>query len=172
MQAIKFLARVKDGIIKEVWIVIQTLAEDYNQNRDHETGKYTTGKASKKESPTASNSTTQQGKPRKRLARSFTTKKDIPLKDLGYKIPSGSTLSGIKVIASGQKIRELNRLNRMYRVNGNPEDWQKVRCTANVEGSDGTTEVREVHYYYHPNHGGVEYKFPTNPRQRGVPKER
>ena len=172
MQAIKFLARVKDGIIKEVWIIIRTLAEDYNPNRDPETGEYTTG-TTKEESSTASNSTTQRVKPQKRLARSWVAKKDLPLRNKGFKILKGTRVGKVKVIVRGAKIRQAGRLQRTYKPNGDINDWLKVRCSCKVADEDGREEIREVHYYFHPSMGrdeGVEHKFPINPKQTGRPK--
>ncbi|MBQ9486892.1 MAG: hypothetical protein IJU91_03695 [Selenomonadaceae bacterium] len=73
----------------------------------------------------------------------------------------GSTVTGVKVIASGEEIREVERLIRDYPLpNGEKtksKDWYKVRGTAVV--TDGVTEsVEEVHWYQCKDIGKVEYK--------------
>ena len=71
-------------------------------------------------------------------------------------------VTGVKVMAQGEKIREVNRLIRDYPLPGGEltkaEDWYKVRGTAVV--TDGTVEeIREIHWYQCENIGKVEYKL-------------
>lgn len=73
----------------------------------------------------------------------------------------GSYVYGIKIIAQGLEIRDIERLKETYRLsNGgytNPKDWCKMRGSGIV--TDGTNEFRvEVHWYECPNVGKVEFK--------------
>lgn len=76
-------------------------------------------------------------------------------------LKQGSTVTGVKVIAEGTEIREVQRLIRDYPLpngeNTKPDDWLKVRGTALI--TDGTNEeVIELHWYQCKNIGKVEYK--------------
>lgn len=73
----------------------------------------------------------------------------------------GTYVTGVKVIAKGKKIREVNRLIETYRLpNGKKtlaKDWMKMRGTAVV--TDGKIEhIGEVHWYQCKNIGKVEWK--------------
>ena len=76
----------------------------------------------------------------------------------------------IKVIAHGEKIRDINRLINEYLLpNGKKtkiKDWYKVIVRARIVDKYGNTEEREVHWYQADNVGKVEFKFPSNPKQR------
>ena len=69
---------------------------------------------------------------------------------------------GVKVIAQGEKIREVKRLIRDYPLPNDElteaKDWYKVRGTAVI--SNGVTErIEEIHWYQCENIGKVEYKL-------------
>lgn len=70
----------------------------------------------------------------------------------------------MKVIAEGEKIRDVNRLIETYPLpNGTltkAQDWYKCRGTAII--TDGVKEiVKEIHWYQCENIGKVEFKFKT-----------
>ena len=76
-------------------------------------------------------------------------------------IKKGSTVAGVKVIAVGENIREVQRLIDTFLLpNGEKtqaQDWYKCRGTAIV--TDGTKEeVKEIHWYQCKNIGKVEFK--------------
>lgn len=105
------------------------------------------------------------------MARRFYIEKEIPIKDFDdIYIKPETYVEGVKVISYGNKIREVQRLIEEYKLpNGNltkPEDWYKVRGSAVL--TDGTNDLgkREIHWYQAKNVGKVEFKFPSNPRQR------
>lgn len=96
------------------------------------------------------------------MAKTFYVKVPKPLKQDNWYLKQGTMVTGVKVMAQGEKIREVNRLIRDYPLpNGEltkAEDWYKVRGTAVV--TDGTVEeVREIHWYQCENIGKVEYKL-------------
>ena len=79
-------------------------------------------------------------------------------------IKKGSTVTGVKVIAAGDKIRDVQRLIETYPLsNGEKtkaQDWYKCRGTAII--TDGVKEiVKEIHWYQCENIGKVEFKFKT-----------
>lgn len=73
----------------------------------------------------------------------------------------GSTVTGVKVIAEGEEIREVNRLIKEYPLPNNSltkaKDWCKVRATAQITNGKITVRV-EVHYYFCKTIGKVEFK--------------
>ena len=105
------------------------------------------------------------------MARRFYVETEKPLQyvDELY-IKPGTYVEGVKVIAAGNKIHDIKRLINEYKLpNGDltkPEDWFKVRGRATI--TDGTKDygTREIHWYQAKNIGKVEFKFPTNPRQK------
>ncbi len=79
----------------------------------------------------------------------------------GWYLKPGSTVTGIKEIARGDKIREVKRLIERYPLsNGTltkPQDWIKVRGTATI--TNGVKEIcAEIHWYQCENIGKVEFK--------------
>jgi len=52
-------------------------------------------------------------------------------------------ISGIALIAAGRKIRELERLRRVY----GPGRWRKLKGNARVRLPDGSVTMAEVHWY-------------------------
>ena len=96
------------------------------------------------------------------MAKTFYVKSAKNLKQDNWYLKQGSTVTGVKVIAQGEKIREVQRLLRDYPLpNGEltkAEDWHKVRGTAVV--SNGVEEkIEEIHWYQCENVGNVEYKI-------------
>ena len=95
------------------------------------------------------------------MAKTFYVKVAKPLKDGKWFLKAGSQVTGIKVIAQGEKIREVQRLIKSYPLSNGKftkvEDWYKVRGTAVI--TDGTKEIiTEIHWYQCENVGKVEYK--------------
>ena len=96
------------------------------------------------------------------MATKFYVKVAKPLTNQdNWYLKQGSMVTGVKVIAEGTEIREVERLVRDYPMpNGEktkPKDWFKVRGTALI--TDGENEViAELHWYQCKNIGRVEYK--------------
>ena len=96
------------------------------------------------------------------MAKTFYVKAAKQLKQDKYFLKQGSTVTGVKVIAQGEKIREVQRLSRDYPLPDGTltkaQDWYKVRGTAVV--TDGVDEkIEEIHWYQCENIGKVEYKL-------------
>ena len=96
------------------------------------------------------------------MAKKFYVKSDISLKQNEWYIKQGSTVTGVKVIAQGMKIRVVNSLIENYLLpNGEKtkiEDWYKCRGTALV--TNGTVEeIREVHWYQCKEIGKIDFKM-------------
>ena len=97
------------------------------------------------------------------MAKTFYVKSAKPMSNQdNLYLKQGSTVTGVKVIAKGSEIREVERLVRDYPLpNGEKtkvNDWYKVRGTAIV--TDGVNEsVEEIHWYQCKNIGKVEYKI-------------
>ena len=64
-------------------------------------------------------------------------------------------ISDIETIAVGTKIRELQRLRRVY----GPGRWKKLKGTARVRLPDGTLRRAEVHWYEAHGMGRREFKI-------------
>lgn len=101
------------------------------------------------------------------MAKTFYVKvaKSLKNQDEWY-LKQGSTVTGVKVIAEGDEIREVERLIHDYPLaNGektHAKDWFKVRGTALI--TDGTNEkVVELHWYQCKDIGKVEYKQKIKP---------
>ena len=97
------------------------------------------------------------------MAKTFYVKAEKVLKPQGWYIKPGSRVTGVKVIAQGEKIRDINRLRKTYLLpNGEVtkvEDWYKVRGTADVTNGIETYKKSEVHWYQCENIGKVEMKL-------------
>lgn len=96
------------------------------------------------------------------MAKTFYVKVQKPLADGKWFLKQGSTVTGVKVIAQGKKIREVQRLIKDYPLPDGTyteaKNWYKVRGTALV--TDGITEFfGEIHWYQCENIGKVEYKL-------------
>ena len=95
------------------------------------------------------------------MAKTFFVQTEKPLRDGTWFIKKGSTVTGVKVIAAGEKIRDVQRL-----IGENPlpngqktqaQDWFKCRGTAVI--TNGTIEkVTEIHWYQCENIGKIEFK--------------
>ena len=96
----------------------------------------------------------------------YTVSSNIQMRDKGHYIPKNSKVTGVKPIAKGDKVKQAQNLTKRYKVTDGSK-WQKVRCNVDVRFPDGKTVNREVHYYYHPEKGEVDYKFPSNKNQKG-----
>lgn len=102
-------------------------------------------------------------------AKKFYVEDERPIKNTDYYIKPGTYVTGVKVIATGDKIREVDRLINEYKLpNGEltkAKDWYKVRGRADI--TDGNKDFsREIHWYQAENIGKVEFKFPSNKKQR------
>ena len=68
------------------------------------------------------------------MAKTFYVKTEKSLKNDDWFIKKGSKVTGVKVIAQGEKIRDVQELIKKYPLpNGSytkAEDWYKVRGTA------------------------------------------
>jgi hypothetical protein len=65
------------------------------------------------------------------------------------------TLSNIEVIATGKKIKELKRLNKVY----GEGRWRKLKGNATIEVENGTKYLVELHWYEAHGIGKKEYKI-------------
>lgn len=95
------------------------------------------------------------------MAKTFFVQTEKQLKRKGWFIKKGSTVTGVKVIAAGEKIRDVQRLiNENLLPNGEKtqvQDWYKCRGTAII--TDGEKEIiKEVHWYQCENIGKIEFK--------------
>ena len=96
------------------------------------------------------------------MAKTFFVQTEKPLiRKKNWFIKKGSTVTGVKVIAAGEKIREVQRLIETFPLpNGEKtqaQDWYKCRGTAII--TDGTEEqIKEIHWYQCANIGKVEFK--------------
>lgn len=95
------------------------------------------------------------------MAKKFFVQTEKPLKRKNWFIKKGSTVTGVKVIAAGDKIRDVQRLiNENLLPNGEKtqvQDWYKCRGTAII--TNGTEEeVKEIHWYQCENIGKIEFK--------------
>ena len=98
------------------------------------------------------------------MAKKFFVETEKQLKQDQWFIKKGSTVTGVKVIAEGEKIRDVRRLIETYPLsNGQKtqaQDWYKCRGTAII--TDGVKEmVKEIHWYQCRDIGKVEFKFKT-----------
>ena len=60
-----------------------------------------------------------------------------------------------EVIASGKKIRELRRLNKIY----GEGKWRKMKGNATIELDNGSKYMAEIHWYEAHGLGKKEYKI-------------
>jgi hypothetical protein len=65
------------------------------------------------------------------------------------------TLSNIEVIATGKKIKELKRLNKVY----GEGRWRKLKGNATIEVENGSKYLVELHWYEAHAVGKKEYKI-------------
>ena len=95
------------------------------------------------------------------MAKTFYVKAPKSLKQDDWYIKPGSMVTGVKVIAQGEKIRDVKYLIEKYPLpNGKltkVEDWYKVRGTALI--TNGKEEkIKEIHWYQCEEIGKVDYK--------------
>jgi len=95
------------------------------------------------------------------MAKKFFVQTERTLRDGVWFIKKGSTVTGVKVIAAGENIRDVQRLIENYPLpNGEKtkaQDWYKCRGTAIL--TDGKKEkIKEIHWYQCENIGKVEFK--------------
>ncbi len=64
-------------------------------------------------------------------------------------------ISDIETIAIGKKIRELERLKKVY----GPGRWRKRKGVARVRLPDGASVIGEVHWYEAHGVGRLEFKL-------------
>lgn len=97
------------------------------------------------------------------MAKTFYVKTAKNLKQDDWYIKQGSTVTGVKVIAQGEKIREVQRLVNTYTLSDGKftsiKDWYKVRGTAIVTNGNDIYKNSEVHWYQCENIGKVEMKL-------------
>ena len=81
------------------------------------------------------------------MAKKFYVNENKPLRQKRWYIKQGSMVTGVKVIAQGNKIRKVNSLiNKYLCEQTKPEDWYKCRGTALV--TNGVVEeIHEIHWY-------------------------
>jgi len=65
------------------------------------------------------------------------------------------TIRNVRVFAKGKSIRERKRLWKAY----GRARWSKVRGTARIKISDGTTHEAEIHWYEAHGIGKKEFKI-------------
>ena len=95
------------------------------------------------------------------MAKKFFVQTEKPLRDGEWFIKKGSTVTGVKVIAEGEKIRDVQRLiEENLLPNGDKteaQDWYKCRGTAII--TNGTEEkIKEIHWYQCKDIGKIEFK--------------
>ena len=96
------------------------------------------------------------------MAKTFFVETEKPLRDGEWFIKKGSKVTGVKVIAAGEKIRDVGRLIESYLLpNGaktNAQDWYKCRGTAVITNGVETFVNCELHWYQCVNIGKLEFK--------------
>ena len=96
------------------------------------------------------------------MAKTFYVKTEKSLRNDDWFIKKGSQVTGVKIIAQGEKIREVKRLIQDYPLSNGEytkaEDWYKMRGTAIL--TDGVEEkIEEIHWYQCENVGKVDFKL-------------
>ena len=96
------------------------------------------------------------------MAKTFFVQTEKSLRQDGWFIKKGSTVTGVKVIAASERIRDINRLVNTYLLsNGDKtkvENWYKCRGTAIITNGTETFVNCEIHWYQCENIGKVEFK--------------
>ena len=97
------------------------------------------------------------------MAKTFYVKSNKNLKQDSWFLKAGSKVTGVKVIAHGEQIRDIKRLIKNYLLpNGDltdVDDWYKMRGTATVTDGVEVYSRSEVHWYQCENIGKVEFKI-------------
>ncbi|HDR4427059.1 TPA: hypothetical protein QCP92_002661 [Bacillus cereus] len=87
---------------------------------------------------------------------------DIEISDTNVFIKKGTFIKGVRIIAAGKEIREVNHLMETYKLqNGmktKEEDWLKMRGTALITDNKEYHRKAEVHWYQAKNIGKVKFK--------------
>ena len=96
------------------------------------------------------------------MAKKFFVQTEKSLRDGKWFIKKGSVVTGVKVIAAGEKIRDVQRLIESYPLpNGDKtqaQDWYKCRGTAIITNGKETFINCEIHWYQCANVGKIEFK--------------
>ena len=96
------------------------------------------------------------------MAKTFFVQTEKSLKQDDWFIKKGSMVTGVKVIAAGEKIRDVQRLIKENPLpNGTltkAQDWYKCRGTAIITNGEETFVNCEIHWYQCVNVGKVEFK--------------
>ena len=96
------------------------------------------------------------------MAKKFFVQTKKPLSEDQWYIKKGSTVTGVKAFATGEKIHDIKRLIESYPLpNGEKtqaQDWYKCRGTAVVTNDTITYANCEIHWYQCENIGKVEFK--------------
>lgn len=92
----------------------------------------------------------------------FNLESDVKIDDIDVIIEKGSTITSVRIIASGRKIREVKRLVDRYRINEsidtNLKDWKKMTGNTIITDEYGYKMTAEVHWYQCKHIGRVEFK--------------
>ena len=96
------------------------------------------------------------------MAKTFFVQTEKQMDKKEWFIKKGSTVTGVKAIAEGEKIRDVKRLIETYPLsNGEKtqaQDWYKCRGTAIITNGTETFVNCEIHWYQCVNIGKVEFK--------------
>lgn len=97
------------------------------------------------------------------MAKTFYVKVAKPISNQeNWYLKQGATVTGVKVIAEGKEIRNIERLiNENLLPNEEKtkvKDWFKVRRTATVTNDIDTYSNCEIHWYQCENVGKIEFK--------------
>ena len=68
-----------------------------------------------------------------------------------------SEFSNIEIIALGSKIKDVERLRKVY----GKGRWRKIKGLAKVKFTDGTVNTAEIHWYEAHGIGKKEFKIKT-----------
>jgi len=95
------------------------------------------------------------------MAKRFYVKvRDYLINSPAY-IKEGTTVTGVKILYKGEKIKDVNRLIKTYKLQNGEEtkvkDWIKARGTAIIKHSEKEFKA-EIHWYQCKNIGKVEFK--------------
>ena len=94
-------------------------------------------------------------------ANRIQVQKPTPTTDDGLWVKEVSYIDGVKAIARGNKIREVQGLieefKRLGNISTNVDDWRKMRGTGIVTDGDEEYKV-ELHWYEAANVGKVKWK--------------
>lgn len=95
------------------------------------------------------------------MAKTFFVQTEKPLRDNKWFLKKGSKVTGVKVIAEGENIRDVQRLINKYLLpNGEKTKAQdRYKCRGTAVITNGTEEkITEIHWYQCVNIGKIEFK--------------